>query len=204
MQMIESNVYSMDDTNVMQKWAVSRITGDAAAIFFSSFIFAAFFIGRDYGKRYFNGSVYFGKGKGEILAAKLFAYYIFALLLSIAELFLAAAIYIHDIEVLAPSFILQRLVLRLCFDIGVLSHPIVFSFIFRDVAKSMACSFLVLVLFISNRAIVNLNPYQYVYKGFTSAELSVSTLYQTAAISAAIIIISISASYLLFRRTELR
>lgn len=204
MQSVESDLYSMDETNIMPKWAVTRITGDVAAIFFSAIIFSSFFLGRDFGKRYFNGPVYFGKGKGEIFAAKLSVYFIFALLLSLAELILAAALYIPDIEVLSPSFVLQRLALRLCMDIGAASLPVIFPFVFRNVTISMVSSLLALVLFVSNRAIIDLNPYQYVYKSFTSPVFNINTLYQTAGISAAIIIVSIFVSYLLFRRTELR
>lgn len=204
MQEIDGSRYAGEDENAFEKWAFTKSMQDGSAIYWSSIFLAAFFFGNDFTKRTYNGPVYFGRGRNSIFLAKLFTYCLIALLLSLLEIFITLKAFIPDYNVLPREYIARCLTLRGVMGFGTLSLPMIFTFIFKDVYKSMAAYFLFMLLFMSNRAIVDINPIQYSNSALWAMDAVSSAILLQFVIALSMIFVSSVISYMLFRRTELK
>jgi hypothetical protein len=100
--------------------------------------------------------------------------------------------------------VLRCTVIWLILNLGAFSIPVVFPFIFRDVLKSMVCSFLFMAAFLSNRAIVHIDLLDYGNKALWLSDAPAADIALPAVKTLAALIVSTVASYALFRRAELK
>lgn len=204
-QYIEGNYYPADAENVYETCVFERILRDYAAILLLGMIFAAYFFGQDFVLRGFSTYVIAGRSRTEILVGKFSAYLALSLLLSLVVLVTAIINFVPKVFVLGYGYVMRCVGTRLIIDVGFLSVPVIFPFIFRDILKSAGVCLLFMILFLSNQAIVNLHLFDFysnsaLFQRSFSLKPFLLVLLTTIGIFAAVA----AGSYLLFRRAQLK
>ena len=156
-QFIEDTYYSADEKNVFETWRFNRILKDNAAIVLLGIIFAVFFFGQDFTRRGYSAYILAGQRRFPVLAGKFCAYIAVSSLLSIVVLIVAVISFVPSVFVLGADYVLRCIGTRFIIDMGFLCIPIIFPFIFHDIIKSMCVGVLFVILFFSNRAVIDLH-----------------------------------------------
>ena len=190
-----------DDNQAYEKGIFGFALLDLSAIAISSILFAAFFFGIDFHRRTYNGAIYYGVSRNKILISKIIIYILLSVLLSLIELTAAFLRYSPGVLSLPLSYTAKFLLIRICADIGILSLPIIFTVLFKNIFLSMGTYFIFILLFMSNISIINIQPFKvdymvsWFYNGNVLPAICISVL---------MIIVSTFISGYIFKKAKLK
>jgi hypothetical protein len=205
MQFIEDSYYPADAKLVLESWTFQRVLDDHAAIRLLGIVFAVYFFGQDFTRRGYSAYVLSGRSRSEILAGKFCAFVLVSLLLSVILLIVALRAVLPGIFGLGLGYVMRCAGTRLMMDIGSLCLPVLFPFIFRDVIKSMGAALLFMILFLSNRAILDLHVLDsYFDKAIWGISFSFQAFYPALLTTAGVVAVAYAGSYFIFRRMALK
>ena len=110
---------------------------------FITMIFASYYIGMEFKSRSFNNSIYIGKSRNTVFLSKALVYYLAAALVSFLSVIVAIQFCASRVYELLPVYYVWRCILMyVLFDLGIMSVPLFFVFLFRNPALSGIASLL--------------------------------------------------------------
>ncbi len=203
---INEDLYSTDMENIKEKWTLRKSIENSIGIFsFVGIVLVAFLFGREFSNRTISSPIVKGEGRTETVMGKLLSYLFLTIVLSVLHQIASMALYNPTVFSLGVGYIVRCVATCSIVHIGLCSMPIIFAFIFRDIAKSMGVYFLFNILFLSNRRIVGVDIMApYLNSGLWSDALSFGAFLSVLFLTVAIFLISWTGSVILFNRVELK
>jgi hypothetical protein len=111
------------------------------AMLIFALIFAPFYIGMDFKSRAFNNSLYVGRSRTAVYLSRVVSYYVAAALMAFLSAVLLTVFNATAVFYMLPSSYIWRCIfLRVLLDMGIMSVPMLFAFLFRGPFFSGLCS----------------------------------------------------------------
>ncbi len=203
-QMVGEAFGPPEQENLETTWKFYKMLTDFSASFFTAFIFTALFFGMDFTTRGYQGGLFAGQKRKQLFGGKYIIFSLFFLILSLIELLLAGGVFIPKIELLSVSYFWKGLFLHCFQSLGIALLCVPFVFLTKSEWKAIGVAFFIMLLFMSNRAIINIDPYQFVSKDYWKTCSEIGTTMQVGIVTAIIFVISGLLSAELFQRAELK
>lgn len=149
--------YSMEEQNIFESWAVTGIFLDISGPIFFCVFFAVFFFGRAWTRRGYAAGVLCGVKRSDLILGRILVYVLVGALMSILQTFLAFFLYAPRVpEVYGVAVMVRGFAARLSVELFFYGLVPVFSVLIRKPILSFVASFGFIVLFFSNRAVIEL------------------------------------------------
>lgn len=203
-QMVDAEFAELEDTTFAVRWNFHHMLKDYSAVSFSAIIFTIFFFGIDFEIRSYQREIFAGISRRRILWGRYLVFIFAFLLLSLLEMLLAMIIYNPQVIELSMSMVVKGVALRCAMDVGLASMFVLIPFLCRKVGKSMAVAFIAMLLFLSNRAVIDLNPYQFIDAVYWEGCMDEKTTICLLLVTVTLVIGSGVCSTEYFSRTELK
>ncbi len=205
---IYPNRYGLDEENVFEQWAATEIFADIGGAFIVSIFFAIFFFGRARSRRSYAADALYGVRRRDMMLGRMAVYLAVGAVMSVLQTTLAFAAYApRTPELFGFAAMARGMTARLTCDLFFYGAMAAFPVVIKNPIAAFAASFGFVVLFISNRGIVQLPIYRTFHgtldciitgEGFASAYLPL-LLWAVGAIA-----ISCAVSVLYIRRAQLK
>ncbi|NLO48410.1 MAG: hypothetical protein GX111_08850 [Clostridiales bacterium] len=102
------------------------------AMLLFTMIFAPFYIGMDFKSRAFNNAIYVGRSRSVVYLSRVVTYFIAAALMAFLSALLLTVFNATSVFHMVPSsYIWRSIFLRVLLDMGIMSVPMLFAFLFR-------------------------------------------------------------------------
>lgn len=191
------------------------ILANPVAMMWAGVLLAPYFFNSDFNNRTINGTIYSGHSRRRILFAKMLSYYIITVAILLISLFIA----LFDSKPgwwssMPIDFIAIRLLLSLMINIGTMSFPIIFSFLFQDILKSMGVAVIFTYgmqqLIADTAKNISLQNFMRFYPPYLQTkfnlwyDMSFEALISAVASSLLCALLAGSISFILFNRRELK
>jgi hypothetical protein len=106
-------------------------------------IFASFYIGMDFKNRSFNNALYIGRSRVSIYLSRVVVYYFAVALMAFLSALLLTFLNATTVfQRLPASYVWRCIFQRVLLDMGIMSLPMLFAFLFRGPFFSGLCSFI--------------------------------------------------------------
>lgn len=196
------------------RYVLRHVFSDASAISWMSIVFAGFVISRDFDKRTMNIMIYRGYSRWRILFSKVLIYYIYACVVSLVPTLVTLKVYAPGwTSAFSMGFLVRSILLKLLLDMGMISFPIIFAFLFQNPLKSISASLLVTFLLLKLKGESLLGDILRYYPGalimrdelWSQAKVMDTQLKVAAVLSPLIFIVaSVGISFAIFRKSDLK
>jgi hypothetical protein len=205
-QIIGDDLYPPDIEHVKETWRFRKSTENSFGIFsFVGIVLIGFLFGREFMNRTLSFPIAIGTSRTGIVMGKLSAYLILTMALSVIQQIAIMAVYNPTVLALGFGYMVRCMATCSFIHIGLCFMPLIFVFMFRDIAKSMSIYFLFNVLFLSNKRIVGINIMEpYLSSALWSKVLSVEALLSMFLMTMTIVVVSWVGSVILLKRAELK
>lgn len=133
------------------------ILGDERYLGFFATLIGAYYYCMDYQNRTYSPAICRGYSRSRIYAVKLLGYLILTTVISTGSALISVLISVDGIMDLGTTFVLEKLILRVCLDFRIWAVPLVLVHLFKKLIPSIlfgfACGFLFLTSSGSNVAL---------------------------------------------------
>ncbi len=191
-----------------------RTMGDASFTAWMSVIAGALLIGLDFQRRTINNLIYAGHRRISILTVKLFYFYLSAILLSALYPIVACLIYstkwLSGLSKGDASYVWHCIAYRPLIDMAMMSFSLIMVFLFKDVVRSLIGSLIITVglsmmlnAMSGTGFIAEYFPARAI-RAVMERNVSAETVKNAMLYSTAMVLITCTTCYLLFRKADLK
>lgn len=153
--------YPLETQDLFEGWAVTGIFSDLGGSIYFWMFFAAFFFGRAHTRRGYAAGILCGAKRRDLVLGRVLVYVLVGALLSVLQTFLSFVLFAPRVhEVYGTAVMARGFAARLATDLFFCGLVMVFSVLICRPVLSFVASFGVVVLFFSNRAVIQLPVFQ--------------------------------------------
>lgn len=200
--------YPLDAQNIFEGWAVTGIFSDISGAVYFWIFFAVFFFGRAYTKRGYTAGILCGVKRRDLILGRILVYVLVGALLSVIQAFMSFVLFAPRVpEVYGAAVMARGFAARLAIDLFFCGLVLVFSVYIRKPILSFVASFGFVILFFSNRAVIELPVFHLYDKALdciVTGEGFWAAYFPLAAWMVAVFAVTSIASVLYIGRAELK
>lgn len=149
--------YPLDAQDIFEGWAVTNIFSDISGSVYFWLFFAVFFFGRAHTRRGYTAGILCGVKRRDLVLGRILVYMLTGALLSVLQTLLAFALFAPRVpEIYGAAVMVRGLAARLAIDLFFCGLVMVFPVLICKPILSFVVSFGVVVLFFSNRVVIQL------------------------------------------------
>lgn len=153
--------YPLEAQDIFEGWAVTGIFSDIGGSTYFWLFFAVFFFGRAHTRRGYTAGILCGVKRRDLVLGRILVYVLTGALLSVFQTILSFALFAPRVHAVYGTAVMARgFAARLAIDLFFCGLVMAFSVLIRKPVLSFVASFGVVVLFFSNRAVIQLPVFQ--------------------------------------------